>query len=486
MIQYFQLTPEILLEYVYNGDPKLDEDGIKGNEKDLIDSNNSTILLKSNAFGSKYLCSKSDREMVDDFSNFVLPLNNTETQFVVVKSKYQNFFSRVNASNRFSTKNGSKLIYEDTNYDKDIISNGKSCDVKYDKCIIHFTSRNYFGIYDSLIFQTYVYMSNKAKLYLSSFLFKRTSNLELKPEHLLYKEKLYTTQIEFDIPSVYAILSNDSEIANIDFNNALKNQNIDLLQNTPVGINIYGVSGSIKGVDNYEMLKTNKISSISIPYTYNNLDSINICISEATDGDYFYIDPEIEGYSSFVEYIESMGEDIRSYMVMHELYLKEFWVDEDNEEHSEITHKEFHIIDINEDDNDEEISKRFDAKIKYRPICIWSDKDCVATIIDKIKIINTVDNTSYEVTGSFEISNPYKYGKNLKRLNIKNESRPIVNVYNKKISTNSNSGSNDSVVVLNKGGVGFTVENMSQNITSFIECTNIGVSIVELSPENIN
>ena len=41
------------------------------------------------------------------------------------------------------------------------------------------------------------------------------------------------------------------------------------------------------------------------------------------------------------------------------------------------------------------------------------------------------------------------------------------------------------VVVLNKSG-GFVVENMTQNITSFIECTNIGVSIVELSPDDIN
>ena len=40
-------------------------------------------------------------------------------------------------------------------------------------------------------------------------------------------------------------------------------------------------------------------------------------------------------------------------------------------------------------------------------------------------------------------------------------------------------------IVFNKGG-GFSIENMSQNITSFIECTNIGVHIVELSPEDIN
>ena len=460
MIQYFQLTPEILLEFVYEGDPKLNEDGIRGNEKDLVYKNkdtngnvitsSTTMLLKSDAFTSKYFCFKNETEGLDSISNLVLPLNNTETQFVVAKSTYQNFFSKVNASNRFTNNGEIGFIYEDTNYDKDIVSKGDSCDVKYDKCIVHFTSRNYFGSYDSLIFQAYVYMKNKAKLYFASFLFKKTSNLELKAEHLLYNEKLYTTQIEFDIPSAVSIFSKDNEV----FNKALEDQNIELLQNTPIGINLYGVNGSVLGTDNYEKLKTLKINSISIPYIYNGFGSDEICvdISEAQDGDYYYIDPQIVGkrYSSFVEYIESMGEDIRAYMVMHELCLKEVWVDDDNVTHSEITHKEFHIIDINEDDEDEEISKRFDAKIKYRPICIKDGKGYIATIIDKIKIINTIDNSSYEVTGSLEISNPYKYGKRLKRLELK-DSRPIVNVYNKAISTKtSGGGSVDSGNTINK------------------------------------
>lgn len=503
MIQYFELTPEILLEYIYEGDPKLDEDKIKGNVKDIYADETSTMLLKSNAFGSKYLCFKNESEGLDSISNLVLPLNNTETQFVIAKSKYQNFYSKINASNRYLTRSGSGYVYEDTNYDAAIKETGESCDVKYDKCILHFTSRNYFGSYDSLIFQTYAYMSNKAKLYLSSFLFKKTSNLELKSEHLLYNEKLYTTQVEFDIPSVFAIFNpnqyDDGE-GQKKFNEALKSQGVELLENTPIGINVYGVSGSTIGVDNYVKLKAHKIKSISVPYIYNRLDEISVKIYEANDdksredddieGDFYYIDPEMsKSYPSFVNYIESMGEDIHAYMIMHELSLREVWVDSDGETHSEITHKEYHIIDINEDDEDELISDRFDSKIKYRPICIHSGNNYVATIIDTIKIINTVDSSSYEVTGSLQIENPYKYGCKLKRLNIKNESRPIVNVYNKKVSEEKNTGINGTgsgyILGLNKSR-GFVVENMSQNITSFIECTNIGVSIVELSPEDVN
>lgn len=501
MIRYYQLTPEILLEYVYDGDPKLDEDGIKGNKKDISDSS-PTILLKSNAFGSRYLCfddkngveSKPESERLVSFSNLVLPLNNTDTQFVIAKSDYQNFYSKLNASNRYSSKNGGGFIYEDTKYDESIRVSGNgengSCDVNYNKCIVHFTSRNFFGDYDSLIFQAYVYMKNKAKLYFASFLFKRTSNLELKREHLLYNEKLYTTQIEFDIPSVFSIISNDlpddgdsesDNNGNKIFVDLLRSQNIELLENTPIGINIYGVTGSVKGVDNYVRLKTLKINSISIPCVNNRLDEIYIDIKESDDGDYYEITPMMRSTEqTFVDYIESMGEDIREYMVMHELYLREAYVDGDGLYHSDITHKECHIITINEDDSDEMISKAFNNPIKYRPICVNSAFNCKATIIDTIKIVNTVDNTSYVVEGSLEIAKPYKYGLKLKTVEV---NRPIVNVYNKKVSDEKNTGTNG--INLSRGG-GFVVENNSQNITSFIECTNVGVSILEISPEEIN
>ena len=158
--------------------------------------------------------------------------------------------------------------------------------------------------------------------------------------------------------------------------------------------------------------------------------------------------------------------------------------------------KVHHIIDINEEDEYLEISKKFDAKIKYRPICIGGGKDYRATIIDTIKIINTVDGSSYEVIGECDIINPSKYGKKIKQLNIESGVRPIVNVYNKKISNGRNgsgtagengsgTSSDSGLIVINKGGE-FMIENNSQNITSFIECTNVGVSIMEISPDDIN
>jgi hypothetical protein len=89
-------------------------------------------------------------------------------------------------------------------------------------------------------------------------------------------------------------------------------------------------------------------------------------------------------------------------MIMHELCLKETWVN-NGIDYSEITHKEFHIIDINEDDESEVISKKMDAKIKYRPICMKGGLNYRATIIDTIKIINTVDSSSYEVMKEIQL-----------------------------------------------------------------------------------
>ena len=478
MIQYFQLTPEILLEYIYDGDPKLNDK----NGKDIYDDH-PTMLLDSKVFGSKYLCFKNVSEGLDSISNLVLPLNTSETNFVVAKNKYQNFYNINNVSNVRYSKNSVEYLYEDTNYDKIIKESGKSFDVKYDKCVVHFTSRNYFENYDALVFQAYAYMKNKSKLYFASFIFRKTSNVELKTEHMLYNEKLYTTQIDFDIPSVFSILIDNKEIsADLSYADLLKSQNIEFLKNTPIGINLYGVNRVTIETDNFEKLNTLKINSIHIPYIYNRLDEISVDIKESEDGDYYEIDPKISSkYNSFVDYIESNGEDIRAYVVMHELKLLESWVDNSGNPHSEITHKEQHIINIHEDDEDFEISRKFDAKIKYRPICMRGGLNYVATIIDTIKIINTIDSTSYEVTGSAVISAPHKYGKKLKMLGIKNEYRPMINVYNKKVS-DKNGGNN--TISLNRGG-GFVVENHTQNITSFMESTNICVSVVELSPEDI-
>ena len=484
MIQYFQLTPEILLEYISLGDSN-------SNKKDVCGSD-PIMLLKSDAFSSKYLFFKDDNPAkIDSFSNLVLPTNTMETQFVVAKSKYQNFFSPFNAHNRFMSKD----MYEEVgiNYGENV----QKCEVKYDKCIVHFTSRKFFENYDSLIFQAYIYMSDKTKFYLSSFLLEKSYDRTFKSENLLYNEKLYTTHIEFDIPSIASIIKTDNEVFNMALYNAIGPKKIMgdsddsdfklsdiILQNTPIGINIYGATNVSN--DNYKTLKTSKINSIFIPYAYNRLDEIRVNITEASDGDYYIIDPEITGYKSFVDYINSMGENIRAYMVMHELCLLEY-----NENGvPEITHKEHHIIDINDDDEDVEISRKFDAQIKYRPICIHTSDGPTAKIIDKIKIINTVDSSSYEVEG-WAFVNSKKYGKKLSRINLagQNENeenvrpRPIINVYNKKVSEDNTTL--NGVGALGKGR-GFVVENMSQNITSFIECTNIGVSIVELSPDDIN
>lgn len=478
MIQYFQLTPEILLEYISLGDSD-------SNKKDVCGSD-PIMLLKSDAFSSKYLFFKDDNPAkIDSFSNLVLPTNTMETQFVVAKSKYQNFFSPFNAHNRFMSKD----MYAEVgvNYGENV----QKCEVKYDKCIVHFTSRKFFENYDSLIFQAYIYMSDKTKFYLSSFLLEKSYDRTFKSENLLYNEKLYTTHIEFDIPSIASIIKNDNEVFNMALYNAIGSKMIMgdsddsdfklsdiILQNTPIGINIYGATNVSN--DNYKTLKTSKINSIFIPYAYNRLDEIRVNITEASDGDYYIIDPEITGYKSFVDYINSMGENIRAYMVMHELCLLEY----DENGVDEITHREHHIIDINDDDEDVEISRKFDAQIKYRPICMYSGEHCKAYIKDTIKVINIVDNSSYEVEGRAEV-NRKKYGKKLSRINLAGTEtvRPIINVYNKKVSEDN--ATLNGVGALGKGR-GFVVENMSQNITSFIECTNIGVSIVELSPDDIN
>jgi hypothetical protein len=108
MIRYFQLTPDILLEYIYSGDPKLEENN-NGNIKDISDDY-PTIFLKSEVLSSNYLCFNNVSEKFDSITNLVLPFNNTDTQFVIAKSKGQDFFSSRNSLNKVFIDNSVKNI----------------------------------------------------------------------------------------------------------------------------------------------------------------------------------------------------------------------------------------------------------------------------------------------------------------------------------------------------------------------------------------
>jgi hypothetical protein len=142
---------------------------------------------------------------------------------------------------------------------------------------------------------------------------------------------------------------------------------------------------------------------------------------------------------------------------------------------------------VNIDDTDENIEDNlFDDPILYRPI-LQTKNIYYFVISDTLRIINNSDNTTIVKTGRLQYGNKTdenvnKYGK--KMLPIVDMSGQIIqaNVYNKRTDKDLDSviiGGGGSKIDLNNQ----KIENHKYNITSFIETSNVSISVNTVVPD---
>ena len=184
--KYFQLTPEILVEYNYN-DINSVNDKSKKVTIDLGDDEFKAMVVQ-NGF-----CSTSTFLLPQDKEHFVLPINKSESRFI------QYYNGRRDLTYGHSDFNSTLVSQSSGNDDK-------SDDILIDTFKLHFTSKNYFGDYDGFIISVTVYDKIKNKVGLLSYYIKRTDNIKLNDDPVLINQKLYTTYLEFTIPSVSALI----------------------------------------------------------------------------------------------------------------------------------------------------------------------------------------------------------------------------------------------------------------------------------------
>lgn len=478
--RYYQLTSDILIEYNY-----ATETGIDCNID--VNSLEKTSVITNDVPEMKvHLINKNTNGINLYESNFVIPTNNSQTSFIKLqhRSGIQNIFSSPN----------DKININSYEYDTD----GNTYSLSFDKIRFHFTSRNFMGEYDGLIFQAYVYDKKKSKIYLMSFLLSKLDDFILNESPMLLNQKIYTTYIDVKIPSVYKILksynpnfgyNNNSKSESIVYN-SLKNWlgindgNNQLMQNTPIILNLFGVKHEISK-NNYTYYLTENISSISISCK-DSLENIYIDISEATDGDYFIIQPKISDGTSFSDYIYKLDESPEKIIILHELKLIEHYITYDNNIKSVETHQEQFVVNTTTNIIDEHGQNyitinedALDEPMYYRPICRYGSRCFKFTIQDTLKIINTVDSTTIVKNSSYTYDNPSKYGKKMQQINM-HETPSIINVYNKRTDGEIDAD-NTSIRITNTGGTGPKIETQIHNTTSFLESANIVVSIQQVS-----
>ena len=460
--RYYQLTKNILLEYVY---VDTESDLTNNSTERIIDlKNKNKLYITDNKFnGKKYLFCRdenSDNKSGHNYENLVLGVNKNDSKMVKVLNEKTGY--------RYDTKT--------SDLDTRIVTfeNEDSCDVFFDTCIIHFTGSNYFGDYDSLIFQAFVNDLDGTQISLANILFKRTDDVELNDKPLLINQKLYTTHISFRIPSTYFMCNRSGK----DFVKKISKYE-KLQKDTPIQFNILGVKATYS-TGGFDFFNTEELNSVQIPF-FDSYKKVNVIIEEAKDGDYFNIYARVNngGTStmSFSDYMYTLDANPSEYIIMHEITLWENYVDIYGSLKSVKTHSEYHLVNLSTNEDDNEI----DDIIKFRPVCMYANRDVNFIIEDTLRIINTEDNTTIVKKTSKSFGNANKYGKKIGK--IFNDEAPLrVNVYNKRVDEDLD------YVKIQKGGSGTSaasIESHQHNVTSLVECTNIGVSIQQVSRNDV-
>lgn len=497
MSRYFQLTPEILVEYTYhNVSMMLDQAGNANNYIYDLAENESNGGSQGCIINNGYVSSRSlfltpsDNVVnnwredfgwapyVNDFC--VLPVNKSETKFISYKPGNQN--SDIHVATNFTSEGN-----EDMNDD-----------ILIDKFRLHFTSRNYLGSYDGFIITVYVYDTNKNKISLLSQYIRRTDDPTINKTPVLINQKMYTTYMDLVIPNTQALVQAEELGLASQGEGELKSQlfkNYPMLENSPMVMNIYGVKATYE-VNKIEYYNAEKLNSIYIPIV-DKSNNLSINIKEAEDGDYFMVYPTIDNSRlSFSDYVYNMSEGHpEQYIVFYELTLTEVYtVNFSNEPQIDITHREQFIINAaqevqdNEDTVYEMNEKELDGIMYYRPVLIHSSKLLYFVIDLKLNIINTFDNTttvrkasiSYGLPTNDEtydiMKSPKKYGKKMNKIYL-GEVPAQVNVYNKKPDLDR-----DGVKITNASS-NVKIENHQHSIIGFIECANVGVTIEQVPKE---
>ncbi len=472
--KYLQLTDNILLEYTYvldryDNNNDIDEDllgyadssidndeliayGTYGRAShDPSNNTNKYVIAKNNYTNELYFMNDEDSQLLTNNSmrNTVLPVKKDSSQWVrTLPSQSGEYYSK------YDEKWCAELVHGE----EDLIvlpgSETGSSDfdeyVPYDIVRIYFQS-GYHSDYDGFIFNIYTKDKTNRYVNLLSVIHENHDDVKLTSEPMWFADKIYSTYIEYRIPST-AYLSSDCvggasgsmEINHWgDYDRAhpeegtlpyiLTNRNsiaAGFYSNPAIGIDVYGVIGYSEKRE-FKILKARAIVSTLFP-NKDSYDKLFACVRDSNDGDYY----ELYGYYENDPFSPTYDEDSLyqylskfdgTFTIAHIITVSENWVDEDNNPqvtvHTPITYiQTWEMLENSEH-----------PIIKFRPILEHTSSmlgsSYGATISYTLRITSNRDGTSIIKSGSTTILQPRRFGKNLSNAIIYGENN--IRVYNR-------------------------------------------------------
>lgn len=270
--------------------------------------------------------------------------------------------------------------------------------IEYDRIRIHFVAGFSFQDFDGIIFDVVTAKRNGGEIVLSSINFLKSDTPVFNPDPMLIADRLYSTYIEWKIPSLFYLAASFS--TGNENSLAYKLTEGIGFKTTPVlTLRALGILNTTV-INGYNFYQVNEINSTSIP-NRDIYDLLSANVIESLSGDFFELTGLVEGssLSNFVARLNSAG---GNYIVFHEIILSEqigeSFVQTSNQIVSQTTD--------------------FDRPILYRPIVLNSAVAVSFAISYTLRLFNRSDNTQIIKNARLIQFNVNKYGRRLMKINL--------------------------------------------------------------------
>jgi hypothetical protein len=339
--------------------------------------------------------------------------------------------------------------------------------VQYDRVRVHFIAGFNFEDYDGIIFEIQVPRRDGTPLNLSSINFLKTDTPVFNPDPFLVGDKLYSTYIEWRVPSLFYMNNNFLKTDPNGLGWKLT-QGKGFLGTPPITIKASGIY--LTNIENsYSIYDVQEINSASI-LNRDIYDNLYAQVIESEAGDFFELSGQVNN-STFANFIAQLNSSGGNYVVFHEIIVSEQigtgFVQTSNQVFSQTTN--------------------FDEPILFRPIILNSSIAVSFAINYILRLFNRDDNTQIIKNARLVSFDTKKYGRRILQINLGVVPR-VANVYNK-----LNNDVGQQIVV---GGNGITAGTLSkeiaeslvvrtQYVTSFRDRINIKAAVSAAKIQNI-
>lgn len=447
--RFVQLTPGILLEYIYT------------------DQSNPTVFNTS-AYPIEL--------MQDDYTNSTYMFNTISVESVMGNSRDVSAAALNAGKSKYVYLNTSVGVPYNDFDPKFTPTSGllqtfsPNIDIEYDTVRIHFVAGYNFDGYDGNIFEVLAARRDGVLLSLSSINFLKTDTPVFNPDPFLLGEKLYSTYIEWRVPALYYMvnsytLSNPNTLA-------YKLTSTQGFLNTPtITIRALGIAKTTidNGYSFYDVETLNETAILSRDI----YDNLYAEVKESENGDYFEISGQVVG-STFANFIATLNSTGGDYIAIHQITVSE----------------QIGLSFVNTSDQMFTQTSDFDNPILFRPIILNSAVAASFSINYTLRLFNRNDNTQIIKKANLLSFDPKKYGRRINKINL-GVVPTVAKVYNKIVSDTGNNitivnGGNSSSPGQTTNQITEKLVVQTQFVTSFRDRINIKAAISNVKVQDVN